>query len=37
MVINMYNAETDKKILEKIKNDVPNKVGTAQIKEGGKF
>ena len=30
-------SDEDKKILEKIKNDVPNKVGTAQIKEGGKF
>lgn len=30
-------SDEDKKILEKIKNDVPNKVGTAQIKEGGIF
>ena len=30
-------SDEDKKILEKIKNDVPNKVGTAQIKEGAKF
>ena len=30
-------SDEDKKILEKIKNDVPNKVGTAQIKDGGKF
>ena len=31
-------SDEDKKILEKIKNDVPNQVGTAhKNKEGGKF
>ena len=30
-------SNEDKKVLEKIKNDVPNEVGTAQNKEGGKF
>lgn len=30
-------SEEDKKILEKYENDVPNQVGTAQNKEGGKF
>ena len=30
-------SDEDKKVLEKIKNEVPNEVGTAQNKEGGKF
>lgn len=30
-------SDEDKKVLEKIKNDVPKKEGTAQNKEGGKF
>ncbi len=30
-------SDEDKKVLEKIENEVPNRVGTAQIEEGGKF
>ena len=34
---NVELSDEDKTVLEKIKNDVPNEVGTAQNKEGGKF